>query len=361
MRQLRLKPWGGFLAAVLLAALSRSPAWGAIPPQPGTINYVEGQVSINGQTVTSSSVGSTQLAAGQSLSTENGRAEILLTPGIFFRVGDHTSVQMISPGLADTVLAIQNGRVMVQVTDIRAENNIQVRENGASVRLLKRGLYDFDADHQQVRVFDGKAAVQTDDREVDVKGGHELALNNTGKLKAEKFDKKASEDDLYRWASLRSAYLAEANIDAARTYAGGGAFWAPSMWYGAGWYWDPAFGAYTFIPANGIFYDPFGWGFYSPWVVYSAPYYRYGFGYGGYYHRFGPGYHPVSPRVPAYAGHAYSPRTGSIAGFGRGGVAGGGYSHVGGLSRGGGFASRGSFGGGGFHGGGGGFHGGGHR
>ena len=82
-------------------------------------------------------------------------------------------------------------------------------------------------------------------------------------------------DDFYRWASLRSSYLADANVDAAEAYAGSGG-WRPGSWYGDGWYWDPWFDAYTFLPGDGIFFDPFGWGFYSPWC---APYF--GFGYGG--------------------------------------------------------------------------------
>ena len=92
------------------------------------------------------SVGSAKLAAGQSLSTENGRAEILLTPGIFLRVDDHSSVQMVSPGLADTIMTLQKGRAMVEVADIRPENNVRIGENGSSTQLLKAGLYDFDAD-----------------------------------------------------------------------------------------------------------------------------------------------------------------------------------------------------------------------
>ena len=73
--------------------------------------------------------------------------------------------------------------------------------------------------------------------------------------------------DLYRWSSLRSAYLAEANADAAPLYVYGGA-----NWYGAGWYWDPWFSAYTFIPGDGIFYSPFGWGLYSPFYAGWAPF-----------------------------------------------------------------------------------------
>jgi hypothetical protein len=357
-----VKAKGGFS----LAALLLSPAWGSVPPQPGTVNYIEGQASLGGQALGEKSVGTARLAASQSLSTQDGRAEILLTPGIFFRVADHSSVQMISPGLADTVLALQKGRAMVEVAEIRPENNVRVDEGGASTRLLKAGLYDFDADRGQIRVFDGEALVQAGGQRIEVKRGRQLNLKATGKLKAREFDKNAYTDDFYRWASLRASYLAEANVDAARTYGGVGG-WSPSMWYGSGWYWDPSFYAYTFIPDDGIFFDPFGWGFYSPWCAFEAPYLGYGFGYGGYgygYGRrhFGSGYRPpytAGGRSAGSVGHAYSVRRGTMGGFGgRGALRSGGFGRAGGVSRGGGFGgrsvSRGGGFGGGFHGGGGG-------
>jgi len=379
MMRPRWKAFGGFL----LAALLLSPAWGSVPPQPGTVNYIEGQAAIGSQPLTEKSVGSAKLAAGQWLSTEDGRAEILLTPGIFLRVGDHSSLQMISPGLADTIVTLEKGRAMVEVAEIRPENNVRIGENGSSTQLLKAGLYDFDADRGLIRVFDGKAEVQAAARHINVKGGRQLALNAAGKLKAREFDKKAYMDDFYRWASLRSSYLAEANVDAARTY-GGGAGWSPASWYGDGWYWDAGFDAYTFIPGDGIFFDPFGWGFYSPWCAFGAPYYGYGYGYGrgwggGYRHHFGPGYRPLyaaGGRSSGSVGHAYS-IGGGTSGFGRGGVfrggggrgfhSGGGGFHSGGggfhggggggFHSSGGFHGGGGFGGGGFHGGGGGGHG----
>ena len=74
--------------------------------------------------------------------------------------------------------------------------------------------------------------------------------------------------------------MAEANVDAARIVVAdgwgpgywGAGFWGPGWGWG-GWYWDPWFSAYTFMPLDGIFYSPFGWGFYSPGFVYRAPFY----------------------------------------------------------------------------------------
>jgi len=341
------------LGSCFLAALFCGPVWGAITPQPGTVNYIEGQASAAGQALTEKSVGTVKLAAGESLTTQDGKAEVLLTPGIFLRVDSHSSVQMVSPGLADTVVALERGRALVEVAEIQKENNVRVNVGNASTQLLKPGLYDFDANPGLVRVFDGKALVQENDREAYVHGGHQLSLDTANKkLKVAGFDKKKNEqDDFYRWASLRSSYLAEANMDQARRYIVNGG-WGPG-WYGTGWYWDPWFDAYTFIPGDGMFWGPFGWGFYSPWMVpYAGFGFGYGFGYGhaSYYHRFGPGYH-----APLYANRGFAGHAGSVNGFsGRAfaGPGGGFGGRTGGFARGGFGGFHGGFGGGGFHGGG---------
>ena len=308
---------GGLL---LTALLSAAPARAAQTARPGSLNYVEGQVSVASQPLDAKSIGSVELEPGQTLATRAGKAELLLTPGVFFRVGD-------------------NSNALVEVTDLYRENNLRVIEDGKSTQLIKNGLYDFDADHDQVRVFDGQAIIQDGNKQVKIKAGHELSFNDEP-LKTQKFDKKSFESsDLYRWTSLRSSYLAEANVDAARTYVPGG-----PDWFGSGWYWDPWFSAYTFIPGDGIFYSPFGWGYYSPGLVWGAPFF-----YGGrYYHHFagdyrawGPGYHYGLPYHYG-TGVRYGARPAAGASAFRGGAAPHGFS-------GGGFAGGGFHGGGGFH------------
>jgi len=358
---------GMWLGGIALAALLCAPAWASIPPQPGVLNYVEGQANIGGMVLNSNSVGSVKLLAGQALNTENGKAEILLTPGVFLRISDNSQIEMVSPDIANTAMTLRKGRALVEVDRIYTANSVRINENGATVQLKKAGLYDFDADHNQIRVFDGIAEVEIAGRSMEVRGGHELTLNTAGKPKVHGFKKQAYEDEFFRWASLRSSYLAEANVDAARRYASynNGPYpgYYGAGWYGTDWYWDPWFDAYTFIPGDGIFYSPFGWGFYSPWFAFTAPFYGYGYGGygygGGYYHHFGPGYHApfAGMHNQGLLGHAHSVggagfHGNAFAGGGAGGFHGGGFG-------GGGFHG-GGFGGGGFHGGGG-FGGGGRR
>lgn len=278
---MKLARWTTFAGGWFLALVLSLPAWAAYSGNhrtatPGTLNYVEGQASIGGQPLDSKAIGSAELQAGQVLATANGKAEILLTPGVYLRLGANSSVRMISGDLTNTRLALKQGEAMVEVDQIYPQNDIRISQNNANTRLVKTGLYDFDAANRQVRVFDGKAEVFVADHKTTVKAGHELALNSAAKLKAQGFNKKDVEqnDDLYRWSSLRSQYLSGANIDTAQLYYANGwygpGWWGP-WWWGPGWYWDPWFGGFTFLPADGLFYSPFGWGFYSPLFVYRAP------------------------------------------------------------------------------------------
>jgi hypothetical protein len=350
------------LVGLFLAVVLSVPAWGAnASPNsavPGTLNYVEGKAYVDDQPLDHNSIGKTTVEVGQSLRTETGKAEILLTPGVFLREGDNTSVNLVAAGLTDTELKVMQGHAMVEVDQIYPQNNLRVIEGDVSARILKPGLYDFDLRQNQMRVFDGEARVRDGDKQIKLKGGHELLVAENGPDKSEKFDKKAlSADDLYRWSSLRSDYLAEANVDESRILVAGGwygdGFWGPGWGWGwGGWGWDPWFSAYTFIPGGGIFYSPFGWGFYSPAFVYRAPFYG-----GHFYHAFNAANVRAWGPGPHYAtSHSYSRGVYTGAGAERGAFHSGPAMARGGYA-GGGF--RGS-GGGGFHGGQqGGFHGGG--
>lgn len=297
------------------AALALGPAvFGANVARPGTVNYVEGAAYLNGEQVSDNSVGSTDLNPGQELTTKKGRAEILLTPGVFLRLDDNSTVKMISPDLTHTQVALERGRAGVEVDEIHSENNLDIVDAGVTTQLVKNGYYEFNADQPTAMVFDGKAAVEVGDGKYRVvKSHHELALvagPNDKPLAKEKpagFDVNAAKDDLYNWNSLRSQYLAEANNQIAGEYAAGPGF-VP------GWYWNPYMWDYTFIGV-GPFYSPFGWGFYP-----------YGWGegwYGGWYGGRYYGNHSIG-RVGA-PGHPVP-----MSGF-HGGMAGGGFHGGGGF------------------------------
>jgi hypothetical protein len=268
----------GIISGVVMAAGLAVPAQAAGIAVPGSVNYVEGQVSLNGTSLNSKSVGSTEVGANQLLETGHGKAEILLTPGVFLRVGDNSAIRMVSPELTNTQVEIAKGRAVLEVTQLLKNNQLVVRDDGAVTTIEKNGIYAFNADPPQVRVFDGKATVTVvdNDTSVELKKGKEVSLN--GSLNAEKFDRKAAEkqDPLYQWSSVRAQYLEQASLDASRTVV------INQGWYGAGWYWDPYWSSYSFLPGAGFIYSPFGFNYYSPFGFYGPGYYRYPRVYGGY-------------------------------------------------------------------------------
>jgi hypothetical protein len=253
--------WLMTMIALLGMAAASAPLFGdqtVAPAQPGAVNYVEGKVLLDGRQLTADSVGSDAMYAGQVLSTQQGRAEILLTPGVFLRVGHDSAVKMISPALTPTEVEVEHGLAAIEVDEIHKENLLLVTTAGVTTRLTKTGYYEFNADHPSLKVFKGEAEVdEGNGRHKKIKGSHQVALVPDAALRSVKFDTNQSEDALYRWSSLRSRYLAEANQQIAGEYAGVDGF-AP------GWYWDPYGFGYTFIGAD-PFFSPFGWNFYPPW------------------------------------------------------------------------------------------------
>jgi hypothetical protein len=290
------------LAGTLFAAGLVAMAQGGMP-QPGAINYTEGQVSINGQAIHGAR--NTALQPGQILQTQDGKAEMLLTPGVFLRLNNHSQARLASSSITDTRVELLQGEAMVEAAQVEPANNLTIADAGYITQIDKRGIYEFNADTPKVMVYDGEVTVHNGDRNVNVKKGHELALVATNeKLKTQGFDAN-NVDSLYSWSRLRSEYMAEANMSSAQTILVSN----PSWFYGTGWYWNPYFSSWAFVPGGGYFYSPFGFGFYSPayWGVYGRGIIARGYYGGGYYGGFRPGFAaaPMVMRGGGFGGGAH--------------------------------------------------------
>ncbi|HWB86849.1 MAG TPA: FecR domain-containing protein [Bryobacteraceae bacterium] len=300
---------GMLFAAALFTAANAAVA------RPGTVNYTEGQVTLDGNAIQAHDLGSVEVAPDHTIHTAQGRAEILLTPGAYLRLGDQSAARMDSASLTDTRVELLHGEALVEVAQIEPENHLQVLANGVETQLDKKGLYDFKTSPPQLAVYDGKAMVEANDRSVKVDKGHEYPLTAEAEVKPQKFDRKQT-DSLYDWSKLRSDYLAQANESSVNAIVVD----RPGWYYGTGWYWNPWYSTWAFVPGGGYLMSPFGFGFYSPtYWVYHAPVY--------YHTRPGVvvtprGWHGVRPgprRVPALRGTAPVARPsmrGSFAGHG---------------------------------------------
>jgi hypothetical protein len=327
----------------------------------GVVQYVEGTAYLNDQQIEPRAGEFPNIKENQVFRTSEGMAEVLLTPGVFLRMGENSSIKMVSNKLTDTRVEVMSGSAMVEC-DIAKDNAITLLAKGNEMSLVKHGLYRVDADQGLFKVYDGEATVKNDSGQVTLHKGKQTLL--TGALMAENFDPKA-DDDLYRWSDRRSGYLAKANVSSANNIISGGSGYGgsgyaglgaglgyPGMGYaglGAGglgyggfpgdclggsfglgayspWQFNPMFGMYTYVPCAGAFYSPFGYGFYSPYTVYQAPvYYGGGGGTAGTgTSRTGTGTGKHSPFLPTRSSAVASrgsSSTGGFSGLARGGSA----------------------------------------
>jgi hypothetical protein len=249
----------------------------------GVVQYVEGSAYLNDHAVDPKFGQFPDIKENQEFRTEEGRAEILLNPGVFLRLGENSSIRMLSNRLPDTRVEVLRGSAMVECDDVPKGNSIELVYKGNSMLLDKQGLYRVDTQPARFRVYNGEAIVKGEAGQLTLKSGKETALEAI--LTAENFDRK-DDDELYRWSDRRAGYVAQANVASASTassayssgygYSGYGfGLGGYGLGYGflGGWALNPDFGMYTWMPYSGFGYSPFGYTYFSPYTIAYAPYY----------------------------------------------------------------------------------------
>ena len=340
-----MRIWLAGSAFVVLVAGSACAQY-VISAHSGVVQYVEGRAYLNNQVVDPKFGQFPDIKEQQEFRTEEGRAEILLTPGVFLRMGENSSLRMLSNRLTDTRVEVLSGSAVVECAEVPKDNSIQLVYKGSTLSLLKKGLYRIDTEPARFRVYDGEAVLKTDSELVTLKSGKQLDLD--GALTAQNFDRN-DQDELYRWSDRRAGYIAQANVASASS-AGGSGYGYGGLGYSYGglgynyggfgygygflgsWAFNPIFGLYTYLPYSGFGYSPFGYTFFSPYTVYYAP------SYGGYSSG---NRTPTSPLHQTWASSSRSPlsRSGSAVSGGHASAIGGGHFGGGGVGHAGGGAA----------------------
>jgi hypothetical protein len=295
------------VAILALGAVSAS-AQPVISAKSGLVAYVEGKVFVGDQPVQASLTSFPDVKENMVLRTEEGRAEVLLSPGVFLRIGENSSFRMITNRLIDTRLEVLTGSALVEADEIGKDTNVTIVANKASILIAKHGLYRFDMEPARVKVFDGVASVTTGEQTTPVAAGRMLSLDsNTASV--EKFNKEDT-DALDRWSKRRAGDVAMANVSSAKQVHDYGCTNYGTNLYGTnlanpvgvpvnspcynpcGWRYNQWYGMVTYIPCGANIYSPYGYRYWSPNTVarmyYVAPPVSHGGGYGGN----GGGYYP---------------------------------------------------------------------
>ncbi len=284
--------WRLFVAAsvssIFIFSATAQTGQAVISAKSGLVHYLEGVVTIDGSAVELKNSRFPEVKDNQVLKAEDGRAEVLLTPGVFLRVAEDSSFRMLSNRLSDTRIEALTGTCMLEHGEMNKEDHVSVIFKDKTVTFLKPGLYRIDADNGVLRVYQGEARVEGGGQSLTVKQAREIELEAAA-LMASKFDPKAG-DDFYRWASRRASYLALANVSAANALRNSGTYLTSGQWY-----WNPWFGMFTYVPYS-MYSSPFGYTFWNPARVVEVYHPRpvYPGGGGGYNSGFGGGRYDAS-------------------------------------------------------------------
>jgi hypothetical protein len=147
-------------AIVLLCPfLPQASAQSVISARSGLVNYFEGVVFLDGQPLARKAGMFVRMNEGSTLLTESGRAEVLLTPDAYFRIGEESSLRMVSSAIDDTQVELLSGSAILDSGHAAEGSRIKVFFKDATVRIVKPGHYRIDAEPPQLRVFDGEAEV----------------------------------------------------------------------------------------------------------------------------------------------------------------------------------------------------------
>jgi hypothetical protein len=224
----------------------------------GVVNLLDGEATVQKNrpfAMPQKLITSDELQKGDRVRTgPDARAEILLNPGCYLRLGESSEFVFLFDGLASyNKLQLVRGSVIIEVSV--SDQPIVVTTPGGDLTIVRSGLYRFNissAGRTDVSVYKGRVLIG----QMAIKGGKRASL--TGGLPVvASFDKKEV-DSLDDWSMTRARLLIAANKNlsnrAVRRSLSLGFFQNA-------WIYDRLCRCYTFLPITGGFSSPYGWGY----------------------------------------------------------------------------------------------------
>ncbi len=187
-----------FLAVVLPAG-----AQSVISTHAGVIHFFEGNVYLGDQALESHLGKYPAIPQGAELRTADGRAEVLLTPGVFLRMGGQTTIRMVASDLADTQVELRTGSVVVDSGEPNPNTSVTVVYKDWKVHFVQKGVYRIDADPPRLSVQQGQAEVSSGAGGQPVTAEQGMTLPFAGVLVTERLSD-PGKDALNDWSNGRS-------------------------------------------------------------------------------------------------------------------------------------------------------------
>ncbi len=246
-----------------------------ISAKAGGVNSVVGHVTVKREGQTQQLLSSQDdVKAGDIVTTgADSEAEILLNPGSYLRVGEHSEVMLVDNSLDKLLVRLKRGSAIIEATGgDDTELRIGLVTDKGRFLIVRRGIYRINAQADVTELLVRKGRVLIGDPPMQiVKSGKKLSFTGGEPLVVKLI--KADQDGFDNWSRERGKTLARANerltARLLNSYVGGNSNWnwAANTW--GIWAFSPFSSCYTFMPFRfgwaspyghyyGQYYDPFG-------------------------------------------------------------------------------------------------------
>jgi hypothetical protein len=151
------------VSTLAVAAILALPASGqsVISTRSGVVHFFEGSVYLGGQPLEPRFGKFPTVAEGSELRTAQGRAEVLLTPGVLLRLGDHSGIRMVANALSDTRVGLLAGSAIVDSAEPSPGTSVTLVYKDWNVHFRQKGIYRIDAEPPRLWVQQGTAEVSS--------------------------------------------------------------------------------------------------------------------------------------------------------------------------------------------------------
>ncbi len=249
-----------------------------ISAKAGGVNFVEGKVTVAANDGTGG-----RLMKGDRLEARDvvktgadGKAEILLNPGSYARLGVNSTFEFVTTSLDELELNLNSGSTVFEVFASK-DFKVTVNTPKAKMFLVQSGIYRVDVlgdGSGKISVTKGRA--QLDDNNATViKSGNQATINGRDSQVA-KFDSD-NKDELETWSKVRAKQLAQisrrvetASMRNSLINSFGARRWNMFGSFGL-WTYDPFWGTYAFLPFGYGWNSPYGYGFGPCISTYNLP------------------------------------------------------------------------------------------
>lgn len=172
----------------------------------GLIHRTEGAVFLNGEALVQSVARFPSMAKDGTLRTQAGRAEVLLTPGVFLWLGPNSELRLLSSSLVDARVELLSGSAVIESERVLPGGAVTILAHGWDVTISAGSHCRLNSNPWELRVLQGRTEVSRRARRMLVpeQSGFSLMSGTPATLAA-------TDDVLDQWAAERRKELAAEN------------------------------------------------------------------------------------------------------------------------------------------------------